>query len=262
MEEAKERSIWDLIDSARNPGGRFLLMAGPCAVESEEQILEIARAVKTAGADVLRGGAFKPRTSPHEFQGLGPEGLALLKLARQETGLPLVSEIMGVRELPLFEDIDILQVGARNMQNYELLKELGRFGKPVLLKRGLSATLHELISSAEYIMAEGNHRVILCERGIRGFDHQTRNVLDLAAVPLLKKLCDLPVLVDPSHATGRADLVPPMALAAAACGADGLLIEVHNHPDQALSDGDQALRPQDFQQLAGKIRALREVLNP
>lgn len=250
------------MDIILKPGGRFLLMAGPCAVESEEQILEIARAVKAAGADVLRGGAFKPRTSPHEFQGLGPEGLALLKLARQETGLPLVSEIMGIRELPLFEDVDILQVGARNMQNFELLKELGRFGKPVLLKRGLSATLHEFISSAEYIMVEGNSQVILCERGVRGFDGHTRNILDLAAVPLLKELSHLPVMVDPSHATGRADLVPPMALAAAACGADGLLIEVHNHPDQALSDGDQALTPQAFERLSAQIRALREALAP
>lgn len=250
------------MDIILNPEGRFLLMAGPCAVESEEQILAIARAVKAAGADVLRGGAYKPRTSPHEFQGLGPRGLELMKLARQETGLPLVSEIMGIRELPLFEDVDILQVGARNMQNFELLKELGRFGKPVLLKRGLSATLHELLSSAEYIMAEGNSQVILCERGVRGFDGHTRNILDLAAVPLLKELSHLPVLVDPSHATGRADLVPPMALAAAACGADGLLIEVHNHPDQALSDGNQALTPQAFERLSAQIRALRETLSP
>ena len=240
--------------------GHFTVIAGPCAVESEEQIISVARALQAAGADFLRGGAFKPRTSPYDFQGLKAQGLALLSLAKQETGLPLVSEIVSVRDMPLFEDIDMLQIGARNMQNYELLKEAGRSGKPVLLKRGLAATLRELLMSAEYIMAEGNDQIILCERGIRSFDDYSRNTLDLTAVPLLKELSPFPVLVDPSHGTGHARLVPPMALAATACGADGLCIEVHPDPAAALSDGEQALTPEAFEVLLKRINRLRAAL--
>ena len=246
------------VGSARLGAGHFALIAGPCAVESEEQLLAVARAVKAAGADMLRGGAFKPRTSPYDFSGLGEKGLALLKLARAETGLPIVSEIMSAEQLPLFEDVDLLQVGARSMQNYELLHALGRCGKPILLKRGLSATLRELLMSAEHIMAGGNERVILCERGIRTFSDYTRNTLDLSAVPELHELTQLPVIVDPSHATGRSALVGPMALAAAAAGADGLMIEVHNDPAAALSDGAQALSCAQFAALTEKLRAVRE----
>ncbi len=246
------------IGPVRIGGGHFALIAGPCAVESEEQILSVARAVKAAGADMLRGGAFKPRTSPYAFSGLGEEGLSLLRLARAETGLPIVSEIMSPEQLPLFEDVDLLQVGARSMQNFELLRELGRCRKPILLKRGLSATLRELLMSAEHIMAGGNERVILCERGIRTFSDYTRNTLDLSAVPELHELTQLPVIVDPSHATGRSALVGPMALAAAACGADGLMIEVHCDPPRALSDAAQALSCDQFASLAGKLRAVRE----
>ena len=246
------------VGPVRLGGGHFALIAGPCAVESEEQILAVARAVKDSGADMLRGGAFKPRTSPYDFSGLGEDGLSLLKLARAETGLPIVTEIMSAEQLPLFEDIDLLQVGARSMQNYDLLHELGRCGKPVLLKRGLSATLKELLMSAEHIMNGGNHQVILCERGIRTFSDYTRNTLDLSAVPELHELTQLPVIVDPSHATGRRSLVGPMALAAAASGADGLMIEVHNNPPRALSDAAQALSCREFAELARKIRSVRE----
>ena len=242
-------------------GGNFCMIAGPCSVENEEQILAVARAVKASGANMLRGGAFKPRTSPYDFQGLKATGIELLKLARKETGLPIVTEIMSVNHLPLFEDVDLIQVGARNMQNFELLKELGKLDKPILLKRGLANTLKELLMSAEYIMAGGNERVILCERGIRTFDDYTRNTLDLAAVPMLKELTHLPIIVDPSHATGIARLVPPMALAAAACGADGLIIEVHNDPMKALCDGAQSLRPEQYDELAKKVRRVREVVN-
>ncbi len=241
-------------------GGHFCTIAGPCSVESEEQIVTIAREVKRAGADLLRGGAFKPRTSPYAFQGLKAEGLELLKIARQETGLPIVSEIMGVNALDLFEDVDVIQVGARNMQNFDLLTELGKLDKPVLLKRGLASTLKELLMSAEYIMAGGNARVILCERGIRTFETDTRNTLDLSAVPMLHELSHLPVIVDPSHATGIAALVPPMSLAAAACGADGIIVEVHNAPAHALCDGVQALTPPQFAALAEKLRRVREVI--
>ncbi len=241
-------------------GGHFAMIAGPCSVESEEQIVGIARAVKAAGAKLLRGGAFKPRTSPYDFQGLKAQGLELLKIARQETGLPIVTEIMGVEHLPLFEDVDLIQVGARNMQNFDLLKELGRQPKPILLKRGLASTLKELLMSAEYIMAGGNEQVILCERGIRTFDDYTRNTLDLAVVPMLHELTHLPVIVDPSHATGIARLVPPMALAATAAGADGLIIEVHNDPIHALCDGAQSLRPEEYEALAKRVGAVREVL--
>ena len=241
-------------------GGHFAMIAGPCSVESEEQIVGIARAVKAAGAKLLRGGAFKPRTSPYDFQGLKAQGLELLKIARQETGLPIVTEIMGVEHLPLFEDVDLIQVGARNMQNFDLLKELGRQPKPILLKRGLASTLKELLMSAEYIMAGGNEQVILCERGIRTFDDYTRNTLDLAVVPMLHELTHLPVIVDPSHATGIARLVPPMALAATAAGADGLIIEVHNDPIHALCDGAQSLRPEEYEALAKRVGDVREVL--
>ena len=241
--------------------GYFNVMAGPCSVENEAQIVECAERVKAAGASFLRGGAFKPRTSPYDFQGLKATGIELLKLARKETGLPIVTEIMSVNHLPLFEDVDLIQVGARNMQNFELLKELGKLDKPILLKRGLANTLKELLMSAEYIMAGGNERVILCERGIRTFDDYTRNTLDLAAVPMLKELTHLPIIVDPSHATGIARLVPPMALAAAACGADGLIIEVHNDPMKALCDGAQSLRPEQYDELAKKVRRVREVVN-
>ena len=238
--------------------GNFAMIAGPCSVESEEQIVNIARSVKASGANMLRGGAFKPRTSPYDFQGLKAQGLDLLRIARQETGLPIVSEVMGVEELLLFEDIDMIQIGARNMQNFNLLREIGKLNKPILLKRGLSNTLKELLMSAEYIMAGGNHQVVLCERGIRTFSDYTRNTLDLAAVPMLHKLTHLPVIVDPSHATGIADLVPPMALSAAACGSDGLIIEVHNDPMHALCDGAQSLRPEEFDHLAQAVINVRK----
>ena len=241
-------------------GGHFAMIAGPCSVESEEQIVTVARAVKAAGAQMLRGGAFKPRTSPYDFPGLKATGLELLKIARQETGLPFVTEIMSVADLPLFEDVDMLQVGARNMQNFDLLRELGKMDKPILLKRGLANTLKELLMSAEYIMANGNERVILCERGIRTFSDYTRNTLDISAVPMLHELTHLPVIVDPSHATGMARLVPPCALAATAAGADGLIIEVHNDPIHALCDGAQSLRPEEYTELAAKVMQLREVV--
>lgn len=241
-------------------GGNFCMIAGPCSVETEDQIVEVAKAVKASGADMLRGGAFKPRTSPYDFQGLKGEGIELLKIARKETGLPIVTEIMSVSDLDLFEDVDVLQVGARNMQNFDLLRELGSFGKPILLKRGLANTLKELLMSAEYIMASGNEQVILCERGIRTFSDYTRNTLDLAAIPMLRELTHLPIIVDPSHATGIARLVPPMALAATAGGADGLIIEVHNDPMHALCDGAQSLRPEEYDALAKKITEIREVI--
>jgi 3-deoxy-7-phosphoheptulonate synthase len=241
-------------------GGNFCMIAGPCSVESEEQIVAVAKAVKASGANMLRGGAFKPRTSPYDFQGLKAEGIELLKIARQETGLPIVTEIMGTNYLPLFEDVDVIQVGARNMQNFDLLRELGKLRKPILLKRGLASTLKELLMSAEYIMAGGNEQVILCERGIRTYDDYMRNTLDLAAVPMLKELTHLPVIVDPSHATGIARLVRPMALAAAACGSDGLIIEVHNDPIHALCDGAQSLRPEQYDDLAKAVRRVREAV--
>ena len=242
-------------------GGNFAMIAGPCSVESEEQIVTVAKAVKASGANLLRGGAFKPRTSPYDFAGLKATGLKFLKIAREETGLPIVTELMNIKDIELFEDVDVIQVGARNMQNYDLLRELGMVDKPILLKRGLANTLKELLMSAEYIMANGNERVMLCERGIRTFSDYTRNTLDLAAVPMLRELTHLPVIVDPSHATGIARLVPPMALAGAAAGADGLIIEVHNDPMHALCDGAQSLRPEDFDKLAKKVFAVREVVN-
>ena len=241
-------------------GGNFCLIAGPCSVESEEQIVSIAKDVKKSGANMLRGGAFKPRTSPYDFQGLKAEGLELLKTARKETGLPIVSEIMNVGDLHLFDDVDVLQVGARNMQNFDLLRELGRTNKPILLKRGLANTLKELLMSAEYIMASGNENVILCERGIRTFSDYLRNTLDLSAVPMLHELSHLPVIVDPSHATGMARMVPPMAYAAVGAGCDGLIIEVHNDPAHALCDGAQSITPADYDKLVKKVKAVREAV--
>ena len=241
-------------------GGNFAFIAGPCSVESREQITYVAQKVKEAGATMLRGGAFKPRTSPYDFQGLHAEGIQLLLEAKQQTGLPIVSEIMSIGQLPLFEEVDVIQVGARNMQNFDLLKELGHTQKTILLKRGLANTLKELLMSAEYIMAGGNENVILCERGIRTFETYTRNTLDLSAVPMLHELSHLPVVVDPSHATGIARLVDPLALAAAAAGADGLMIEVHNDPKNALCDGAQSLLPEQFAKTAEKVRRIREVI--
>ena len=232
-------------------------MAGPCSVESESQIVEVARDVQRSGAGILRGGAFKPRTSPYAFQGMRAEGLELLREARAATGLPIVTEIMNTEHVPLFADVDMIQVGARNMQNFELLKELGRTRKPILLKRGLANTLQELLMSAEYIMAGGNENVILCERGIRTFETATRNTLDLSAVAALHEMTHLPVIVDPSHATGVARYVKPMAMAAAACGADGLIIEVHNDPPHALCDGAQSLRPEQFVEVSKAVNAIR-----
>ena len=241
-------------------GGNFVMIAGPCSVESEGQVLEIAQKVQAAGANMLRGGAFKPRTSPYDFQGMKAEGIELLLKAKQKTGMPIVSEIMNANHLPLFEDVDIIQVGARNMQNFELLKELGKTNKTILLKRGLANNLKELLMSAEYIMAGGNENIILCERGIRTFETYTRNTIDLSAIPMLKELSHLPVIVDPSHATGMAKLVRPMALAAAAAGADGLMIEVHNDPLHALCDGMQSLTPEQYAEVADKVRKILEVI--
>ena len=237
-------------------GGVFSVIAGPCSIESEEQVCLIAAAVKASGATMLRGGAFKPRTSPYAFQGLRGHGLELLLEAKRLTGLPVVTEIMDLSQLPLFDEVDVIQVGARNMQNFELLKELGHTGKPILIKRGLANTPQELLMSAEYVMAGGNEQVILCERGIRTFETATRNTLDLSAVPMLKKLTHLPVIVDPSHATGISWMVKPMALAATAAGADGLMIEVHNDPGRALCDGAQSLTPEAFRDVMDGVRAV------
>ena len=241
-------------------GGNFAMIAGPCSVESEEQLTEIAVSAKAAGAKLLRGGAFKPRTSPYAFQGLGEEGLELLLKVKEKTGMPIVTEIMDVTHLPLFDGVDVIQVGARNMQNFELLKVLGKTNKPILLKRGLSNTMQELLMSAEYIMAGGNEKVILCERGIRTFETYTRNTLDISAVPMLKELSHLPVVVDPSHATGVSKLVMPMSLAAAAAGADGLMIEVHNNPSKALCDGPQSLTPEQFAEVAKRVNKITEAI--
>lgn len=248
------------VGNAKIGGGHFAMIAGPCSVETEEQIVEVALAVKASGADILRGGAFKPRTSPYAFQGMKDEGIRLLLKAREACGLPIVTEIMNINTLDLFQDVDIIQVGARNMQNFDLLKELGKTQKPILLKRGLANTLQELLMSAEYIMSEGNEQIILCERGIRTFETATRNTLDLSAVPVLHELSHLPVIIDPSHATGKARLVPPMAAAAAASGADGIMVEVHNNPAAALCDGAQSLTPAQFDDLSRRIRAIREAL--
>ena len=241
-------------------GGHFAVIAGPCSVESKEQVCGIAKQVQVSGASLLRGGAFKPRTSPYDFQGLKAEGIEFLLEAKKQTGMPIVTEIMNANHLPLFEQVDVIQVGARNMQNFELLKELGRTKKPILLKRGLANTLKELLMSAEYIMAGGNENIILCERGIRTFETYTRNTLDLSAVPMLRELTHLPVVIDPSHACGIAKLVKPMAIAAAAAGADGLMIEVHNDPPRALCDGAQSLTPEQFDGTMKKVFAVREAL--
>ena len=241
-------------------GGNFAMIAGPCSVESEEQIISVAQAVKAGGANILRGGAFKPRTSPYAFQGLREEGIRLLLEAKRVTGLPIITEIMTISTLELFQDVDIIQVGARNMQNFDLLRELGRSRKPILLKRGLANTLQELLMSAEYIMREGNENIILCERGIRTFETYTRNTLDLSAVPVLQELSHLPVIADPSHGTGIARFVPPMAMAAAASGADGIMVEVHNDPSRALCDGDQSLTPEQFADLSSKVQQIRSII--
>ncbi len=246
--------------NAKIGGGHFGIIAGPCSIESEEQIVEVAKAVKEAGADFLRGGAFKPRTSPYDFQGMREDGLKLLVQAKKETGLPIVTEIMSADHIHLFEDVDVIQVGARNMQNFELLKELGKTKKPILIKRGLANTLKELLMSAEYVMSEGNENIILCERGIRTYETATRNTLDISAVPLLHELSHLPVVVDPSHACGIARLVKPLALSAAAAGADGLMIEVHNNPQRALCDGAQSLTPDQFKDTAAAVKKVLEAL--
>ncbi len=248
------------VGSAKIGGGHFAVIAGPCSVESESQIIEVAQAVKASGAQILRGGAFKPRTSPYAFQGMKEEGIRLLLKAKEATGLPIVTEIMNIKALDLFVDVDIIQVGARNMQNFDLLQELGKTDKPILLKRGLANTLQELLMSAEYIMSEGNENVILCERGIRSFETYTRNTLDLSAVPVLHELTHLPVVVDPSHATGKSRLVPPMAAAAVAAGADGIMVEVHNDPTCALCDGAQSLTPAQFDELNKRLHTIREAL--
>jgi 3-deoxy-7-phosphoheptulonate synthase len=244
-------------DTVAFGGGHFQLIAGPCSVETEDQVEIIARAVKASGAGLLRGGAFKPRTSPYDFQGLHAEGIRILLEVKKRTGMPIVTEIMDISHLPLFEEVDVIQVGARNMQNFELLKELGRTDKPILLKRGLANNIKELLMSAEYIMAGGNEQIILCERGVRTFETYTRNTLDLSAVAVLHELSHLPVVVDPSHATGAARYVKPMALAAAACGADGLMIEVHNDPAHARCDGPQSLTPEQFDDTAKAVAKVR-----
>ncbi len=248
------------VGDTRIGGGHFAVIAGPCSVESEEQIVGIAKAVKAAGATLLRGGAFKPRTSPYAFQGLRATGIELLLEAKRETGLPIVTEIMDLSQLNLFEDVDVIQVGARNMQNFEMLKELGHLHKPILLKRGLANTLQELLMSAEYIMSGGDCEVILCERGIRTFENYTRNTMDVSAIPALHTLTHLPVIADPSHATGRSAMVRPMALAAVAAGADGLIIEVHNDPQHALCDGPQSQTPEEFAGTMEKIKQVRKLL--
>ena len=248
------------VNGVKIGGGNFQVIAGPCSIETKEQITEVANDVKNSGAGLLRGGAFKPRTSPYSFQGLHGEGLELLLEAKKATGLPVVTEIMDASHLPLFEDVDLIQVGARNMQNFELLKELGRTNVPVLLKRGLSATIEEWLMAAEYIMAGGNDNVILCERGIRTFETYTRNTLDLSAIPAVKKLSHLPVIVDPSHAAGLWWMVEPMAKAAVAAGADGLIIEVHNDPEHALCDGAQSLKPERFARLMGELSGIAKIV--
>ena len=248
------------VGDAKFGGGHFAMIAGPCSVESEEQIVYVAKAVKAAGAQLLRGGAFKPRTSPYDFQGLHGEGIRLLEIAKQETGLPIVTELMNIKQLPLFDNVDVIQIGARNMQNYDLLKEMGSVKKPILLKRGLANTLKELLMSAEYIMASGNDNVILCERGIRTFETALRNTLDLGVVTLLHRLSHLPVVVDPSHATGHAFMVDSMAVAATAVAADGLIVEVHNDPAHAKCDGAQSQTPEMFAETMKRVMKIRSVL--
>lgn len=254
--EEKERTVIQVRDV--KIGQDFLLVAGPCSVESEDQMFETAQAVKAAGANMLRGGAFKPRTSPYAFQGLGLKGLKILEKTGKELGLPVVTEVLDTRDVSwVCEYVDVLQIGARNMQNFSLLKEVGKTRKPIVLKRGMYSTLSEWLNCAEYILNEGNPNVILCERGIRTFETYTRNTLDLSAVPALKELTHLPVIVDPTHGTGRISLIPPMSLAAVVAGADGLIIEVHRNPEEALSDKEQALRPEQFAKLAEQVRNLK-----
>ncbi|MCR4944907.1 MAG: 3-deoxy-7-phosphoheptulonate synthase [Clostridium sp.] len=254
-----EPTIVDVLGS-KVGGGNLGIMAGPCSVETEEQIIQVAKDVKAAGANFLRGGAFKPRTSPYSFQGLELEGLRLLEIAKKETGLPIVTELMSTDYLDEFvERVDVIQIGARNMQNFDLLKQVGKTNKPILLKRGMSASIQEWLMSAEYIMAGGNENVILCERGIRTFETATRNTLDLSAIPVIKKLSHLPIIVDPSHATGYWDLVEPMAKAAITAGADGIMVEVHNDPANALCDGQQSIKPENFKSLMDKIKVLAEL---
>ncbi len=255
-----ENTCVDIGGGVKIGDGHFGMIAGPCSIETEAQIIDVAKRVKAAGANILRGGAFKPRTSPYDFQGLRADGLKLLLEAKKETGLPVITEIMSADHLPLFEDVDIIQVGARNMQNFEMLKELGKTKKPILIKRGLANTLKELLMSAEYVMSEGNENVILCERGIRTYETYTRNTLDISAVPMLKELSHLPVIVDPSHACGIARLVKPLALAGAAASADGLMIEVHNDPPHALCDGAQSLTPEQFEDTAKAVFRVREAV--
>ncbi|MGO5077032.1 3-deoxy-7-phosphoheptulonate synthase [Oscillospiraceae bacterium LCP25S3_E3] len=256
-----DNTVITLDNGTKIGDGSLAIMAGPCSIEGEEQICGIAQSVKDSGAVILRGGAFKPRTSPYSFQGLKGEGLKYMEEAKKRTGLPIVTEIMSAEHLPLFENVDIIQVGARNMQNFELLKELGKIDKPILLKRGLACTIEELLMSAEYIMAGGNERVMFCERGIRTYETYTRNTLDISAIPALKKLSHLPVIIDPSHAAGKAWMVESLSMAAVAAGADGLIIEVHNDPAHALSDGAQSLTPQQFDATAKKLFALKNALN-
>ncbi len=251
--ETRKETVIDL-DGVKVGGDKPAIMAGPCAVESREQLMETARAVRAAGATILRGGAYKPRTSPYSFQGLGEEGLKLMAEAREETGLKIVTEMMGLEQMePVMKYTDIIQIGARNMQNYPLLSAIGELDKPVMLKRGMSATIREWLLAAEYIMNAGNHQVILCERGIRTFSEKTRNTLDLSSIPLVKELSHLPVIADPSHGTGMKKLVAPMSKAAIACGADGLIVEVHPNPEEALSDGPQSLRPEEFEELMQEL---------
>ncbi len=260
--EAKpEKTVVD-VGGVKIGGRELAIMAGPCSVESRDQILEVAEAIKQSGAQLLRGGAFKPRTSPYDFQGLEEEGLKLLAEAREKTGLKIVTELMDAHHLDLIEDYtDMIQIGARNAQNFFLLKAVGRSRKPVLLKRGLSTTIKELLMSAEYVMSQGNYNVILCERGIRTFETYTRNTLDLNAIPVIRKLSHLPIVADPSHGTGHWDLVEPMSRAAIAAGADGLMIEVHPHPDQAVSDGAQSLKPERFRHLMGELRKVAQAMD-
>ena len=248
------------VGDAKIGGGHFAIIAGPCSVETPEQVIEVAKAVKAAGAGILRGGAFKPRTSPYSFQGMGPSGLALLEAAKKETGLPIVSEVMDISQLEYFDNVDMLQIGARNMQNFNLLKEVGKLRKPILLKRGLCATYEEWLMAAEYIMSEGNEQIVLCERGIRTFETRTRNTLDVTAIPMMHELSHLPIIMDPSHAAGMSRVVPSLSLASVGGGADGLMIEVHNNPEKALCDGPQSLRPEQFATLANQVFTLRDAL--
>ena len=255
-----ENTVIELKDGTKIGNGNFVVIAGPCSVENEEQIIFIAEQVKKSGAKILRGGAFKPRTSPYSFQGMGKEGILLLLEAKKATGLPIITELMDISTLDLFEDVDIIQIGARNMQNYELLKELGHCRKPILLKRGFANTIEEWLMSAEYILSSGNRNVILCERGIRTYESYTRNTFDLSSIPLIHKLSHLPVIADPSHATGHADLVAPVALGATAAGTDGLMIEVHNEPSKAKCDGTQSITPDAFDVLMTKVKRIREAI--